>query len=264
MTAYTQQPAAPTGVAPDLAPSHVFAGICEQLLQARQFAEAFGAAEKGLKCHPDHADLLTFRAEALFAMNRRKEAEDDLRAAVSREPLHPRAVLLLARILVEAGRWKDAAPFIDRADLIHPNNPEVEGWMRTAETNRDAGNAAVPPPVVAFATALATIEGVQSLLNVSGVQAVIVRDDKDVRLFGAAGKEGKARLDQLGDLERTVSGTMKALGFGQIKETSVLSGESLLISRTAAVGCVRLLAESRVREGLLSWHCDRLLGGNER
>jgi tetratricopeptide (TPR) repeat protein len=264
MTAYTPQPAASSGVAPDLAPPHVFAGICEQLLQARQFTEAFGAAEKGLKCHPDHADLLTFRAEALFAMNRRKEAEGDLRAAVSREPLHPRAVLLLARILVEAGRWKEAAPFIDRADLIHPNNPEIEGWMRGVETNRDGGGPVAPPPVMAFATAPATIEGVQGLLNVSGVQAVVVRDDKDVRLFGTAGKEGKARLDQLSDLESEVSGILKAIGFGEARETSVLSGDTLMVSRSAPVGSVRLLAESRVREGLLSWHCDRLLGGTGR
>jgi tetratricopeptide (TPR) repeat protein len=77
----------------------------------RDLAQAARLLEAGLLDDPEDFDLLSIRARIHLAQQEFEPAERLARAALRRNPGHPRALLILARVTTALGRHEEAAAF---------------------------------------------------------------------------------------------------------------------------------------------------------
>ncbi|MEI6160499.1 MAG: tetratricopeptide repeat protein [Roseococcus sp.] len=77
----------------------------------RDYAAAARQLDAGLLAFPDDFDLLSIRARVHLSQQELEPAERLARAALKRSPGHPRAMLLLARIVTALGRHEEAVVF---------------------------------------------------------------------------------------------------------------------------------------------------------
>lgn len=245
---------------PPSAPPHVYAAAAEQCLQWGRPDGALKVSQLGLDRHPSYTGLRVFRAEALLQSNRVDEAEKDLRAVLGAEPQHPKAVKLLATLLVTERRWKEALPVLDRAEFILSDDAEIAAWLKQAEEFAASGAPDSEGPQN-FVFSEETANRVSGLTTLKGVRAVSVSDDRNARRFGEEGQALSRLLDGLEPLEGRIGQILERLGFGSLKEISIQCDDTRLVSHHNGA-ILRVATDSTVREGLVNWHCAKILGEN--
>jgi predicted Zn-dependent protease with MMP-like domain len=84
---------------------------------------ALRTLDEAAKLDPSNPDVPAERGAVLVELLRFEEAEADVRAAVTAEPEHPRALQLLAFVLDYTGRRDEAAEQFRRAAAVDPELP---------------------------------------------------------------------------------------------------------------------------------------------
>lgn len=244
---------------PASAPQHVYAAAAEQALEWGRADGALQVAELGLSRHPAYTGLRCFRAEALLKHNRAEEAEEDLRAVLNAEPQHPRALKALSCMLMDQRRFREALRFLQRAEFVILDDPEITEWLSAAEERADDEPPAAPPPPSFLHTPDVQTRA-QELANLPGVRAILLGDDDDTRLFGRETTASGKALEKMEGVERSIGEVLERLGFGPLKDASLQSERTTLTSRRSASGFVRVASDSSLREGLITWHAAKVLG----
>lgn len=244
---------------PPTAPPHVYAAAAEQCLQWGRPDGALQVSELGLQRHPTYTGLKLFRAEALLLHRKLDRSEEDLRAVLAAEPLHPRAIKILAHLLMEQHRFAEAVPILERAEFILMNDPDIPGWLQAAEQGlEDERNA--PPPAYDFLYSEETSARLSEFTEVPGVQALCILDEFNARYAGPDHDRHKRTLDSMSSLERCMSEVLHDAGFGAFHEAIVHTPDAVLAACKGTQATVRAVADPRVREGLVAWHCKKTLG----
>jgi tetratricopeptide (TPR) repeat protein len=251
-----QKPAMAVNI-PANAPPHVYAAAAEQALEWGRPEAALEVSELGLARHPAYAGLRLFHAEALLMHQRFEEGEVDLRAALAAEPQHPRATKTLAQLLMSQGRFREALPILERAEFILMGDPEIVEWLRTAE--QGAENEAVAEPLK-YLDSPETAERLREMALAPGNRAISLSSGGDTRSAGADAGPLASNLERLATLEGSIASVLTDVGFGTLTDMSLQGGDTAWSSHSCPLAVVRVVSDARVREGLIAWHCQKLMG----
>lgn len=244
---------------PPSAPQHVYAAAAEQALEWGRADGALEVSELGLSRHPAYTGLRVFRGEALIKHNRYAEAEEDLRAALAAEPQHPRALKALCYLLMDMRRYRDALRFLQRAEFVINGDTEISEWLNVAEERADQEPEAPPPPPSFLFTPEAQSR-VQEVLALGGVKSVLLECSGEKKLFGEETTPAARDLGRMAALETALAGVLRDCGFGELTDVSLHTEDTIWTSRRGPMGVMRVAADSRLREGLISWHLSKALG----
>jgi tetratricopeptide (TPR) repeat protein len=235
----------------------VYAAAAEQALEWGRPEAALEVSELGLSRHPAYAGLRLFRAEALLLHKRFDEGEADLRAVLAAEPQHPHAIKTLAHLLMSRGRFRDALPILERAEFILMGDPDIPEWLKAAEAGAENEEVATP---VAFLDLPETSERLRELAAVPGVRAISLTSGEESRSAGLAAGEMAPALQRLAALEADIASVLTDAGFGQLTDVSLQCGDMAWSTCAGPMATVRVAADARTREGLVQWHCKKIVG----
>lgn len=252
----SQKPAMAVNI-PLNAPPHVYAAAAEQALEWGRPETALEVTDLGLSRHPAYAGLRLFRAEALLLDKQFDEGEKDLRAVLASEPQHPRAIKTLAHLLMSRGRFRDALPILERAEFILMGDPDIPDWLRAAEEGAEHEEAVAS---VTFLDLPETMERLRELAAVPGVHGVTLHSSGESRAAGAHVAEMSAALERLARLEADIASVLAEVGFGVVTDVGLQGGDISWTSCAGSMATVRVAADARAREGLVQWHCKKLVG----
>jgi tetratricopeptide (TPR) repeat protein len=242
---------------PPNAPPHVYAAAAEKALEWGQPETALQVSELGLSRHPSYAGLRLFRAEALLLDKRFDEGEADLRAVLASEPQHPRAIKTLAQVLMARGRFREALPILERAEFILMGDPDIPAWLQAAESGAEEEADVVP---VSFLDLPETTERLREMSLVPGIRAVSLSSGGETRSAGVEAGDLLPGMKRLSLLEGAMASVLADAGFGALIDVSVQSGDIAWTSHSGPMAALRVAADARVREGLVSWHCKKITG----
>ena len=105
-------------LAPQLAEAH--GRVADLLLGTGKRSEAAAVYERAAAAAPDTTFGRLCAAKALAIHDRTKEAEERLRDLIARDPASAEAHLVLGHVLIEAGRFEDAAANFERSLALAP------------------------------------------------------------------------------------------------------------------------------------------------
>lgn len=242
---------------PPNAPPHVYGAAAEQALEWGRPEAALEISELGLSRHPAYAGLRLFRAEALILQKRFDEGEEDLRAVLAAEPQHPHAIKTLAHLLMSRGRFRDALPILERAEFILMGDPDIPDWLKAAEQGAENEETTAP---VAFLDLPETSERLHELVAVPGVRAIMLDSGDQTRSGGLAAGELAPAMQRLAALEADIASVLTEVGFGAVTDVSIQGGDIAWTSCAGPMATARVAADSRTREGLVLWHCKKIVG----
>lgn len=258
MAASTQDMSMAVNIPPS-APQHVYAAAAEQALEWGRADGALEVCELGLSRHPAYTGLRLFRAEALIKHNRNDEAEADLRSVLAAEPQHPRALKAISYLLMNQRRYKEALAYLERAEFLILDDAEITEWLAVAEERAGEEPSPLPPPPSFLYTPDVQTRA-QELSAQPGVHAVLLSADDGDRLFGEESHPAIHDLKRMAPLEQVMAGVMADAGFGELTDVTLKSEGTLWTSRRGKSGVVRVVADARMREGLIAWHAAKVLG----
>ena len=149
------------------------------LLDQGKAEESLATLERALASAPESADTRVDLARALRRAGRTAEARAEVRRVLEREPHHHRAWLAYGDVLVDLGRFTDAATAFERARLTDPYRARVEeataaltaGERRRSETifreilRADPGHVAALCGLAALSLAADVPEDAERLLR---------------------------------------------------------------------------------------------------
>ncbi|HEY3267901.1 MAG TPA: hypothetical protein VGM37_13300 [Armatimonadota bacterium] len=246
---------------PPNAPPHIYAAAAAQFLEWGRADGALRVSELGIARHPNYTGLRMFRAEALILHRRIEQGEEDLRAVLAAEPQHPRAVKVLAHLLMTQKRFREAVPLLERAEFICMGDPDIPAWLDAAEKGAEEQAAAPPPPAPpSFVMALETTERVREIAALPGIRAITLSDEQNHRFFGEQSESDGRATKSMESLERDMGSLLADAGFGCLTDASLQDAESMWASRLSVKATVRVSTDASVREGLVAWHLQRILG----
>jgi tetratricopeptide (TPR) repeat protein len=107
-----------TELAPQLAEAH--GRVADLLLGRGKRGEAAPVYERAAAAAPDTTFGRLCEAKALAIQDRTKEAEERLRGLIARDPSSAEAHLVLGHVLIETGRFDDAAANFERSIALAP------------------------------------------------------------------------------------------------------------------------------------------------
>ncbi len=99
--------------------------LAHLLVNQSETEEALAILTAGLGTHPTAAPLLVARGALLGLLNRHREAEDDLRLALTTAPEDHTAHLQLGLALIRRGLVLEGLPSLQRAERFGPDDPDV-------------------------------------------------------------------------------------------------------------------------------------------
>jgi tetratricopeptide (TPR) repeat protein len=254
--AETNQTAMAVNIPPN-APPHVYAAAAEKALEWGRPETALEVSELGLSRHPSYAGLRLFRAEALLLDKRFEEGEADLRAVLASEPQHPRAIKTLAQVLMALGRFREALPILERAEFILMGDPDIPAWLKAAE---DGAEDEVEIEPVGFLDLPETMERLREMSLIPGIRALALSCGGESRSAGVEAGDLLPGLQRLSHLEGAMASVMADAGFGALIDVSVQSGDIAWTSHSGPMAALRVAADVRAREGLVSWHSKKITG----
>jgi tetratricopeptide (TPR) repeat protein len=95
------------------------------LLQQREPAEALEALERIPQGSGDFAECHYFKAQAYFALQRKDQAFQQIRAATERSPQNALYWLTLGRYEQKYGKQREAVATLEKAERLAPDLPEI-------------------------------------------------------------------------------------------------------------------------------------------
>jgi tetratricopeptide (TPR) repeat protein len=122
--------------------STAFVALADLLRRSRRFPDALAALRAGFRYHPDYAPGRVVLARTHLSMGNRALAQQVLEEVAARDPENLAAGALLARLLVEDARWREARPLVERLLMAAPQDPAILALSAALPAARDAG--AVP------------------------------------------------------------------------------------------------------------------------
>jgi len=128
-----------TSRGPAAARATVFAQATQAWTVSGDFVHALASATQALALSPDDPDLLIDRAAVATALDRPKDAVDDLTRALALDPRRPDALAQRAAAQRALNRIDLAQDDIDRALSLDPDNPEAlleRGILRQRRNDR--------------------------------------------------------------------------------------------------------------------------------
>lgn len=243
---------------PANAPQHVYAAAAEQALAWGRADGALDVCELGLKRHPAYTGLRLFRAEALLTHDRRDEAESDLLAVLSAEPQHPRALKVISSVLMDQRRYREALPFLERAEFLLFGDPEISAWLADAESREDEETEVqAAPPDALYSPEVQ--QRVGELLALQGVHSVVLDGGSGARVLGVETGNVVKGLAAMAALEESLGEVLAEAGLGTLTDVSLQTADTQWTSRRGPRGVVRVAAAVSLREGLLAWHTAKVL-----
>jgi tetratricopeptide (TPR) repeat protein len=117
--------------------------------RAKANGEAVGLLTDLVRAAPDVPEYRLLLAQALLAQGNRKDAADHLRVAVEMDPTNAAAMVQLAQLLQEQGRFDDARRYLDRAvgagSVLPPQQREVVATLLARQGAIGAALSALAP-----------------------------------------------------------------------------------------------------------------------
>jgi tetratricopeptide (TPR) repeat protein len=147
-------------------PNAVMANLEYGTLLAEQgrFADAAAAFEKVLTANPGHSTAHALLGQAAQELQQQAKAERHYRLALEHDPNNHRAALLLGRLLVQADRRSEAAPYLERVAQVSGGDRAFY-LQRLAEVYQEAGEHERAMTLLEQARAQAEAQGQERLLR---------------------------------------------------------------------------------------------------
>ena len=119
-------------------PNLVIVPLGRTYLLQRKYKEIFKQIRPGRRGNRIEAEILGLRGTAYFAQRNLKKADEAFGAASRLQPNRAFPLLGQTRINVTLGNLNEAAPLIERALVLEPNN--ADAWYEKAELQRAQSN----------------------------------------------------------------------------------------------------------------------------
>lgn len=217
----------------------------DRLRQDGRYAEAEQLVEAGLRRAPNSAAGHLMAAYLHLAAREIGPARDAFQTVLSLEPVHPRALLGLARIAIEEGDLDSARPYLARALEYHTDFPEaraleemLSSWTGAAEIGAHA------------AQDTGSVEGVK--LAAGGRDPILVRLDGAVLFEQCDGGRAATIAPHVAQIARIAAATLSRAGLGPLRHGAIAAagGSTYLRSDGAQVLAVTLPAGTASADGL--------------
>lgn len=217
----------------------------DRLRQDGQYAEASELVDAGLRRAPNSAAGHLLAAYLHLAAREIGPAREAFQTVLSLEPVHPRALLGLARIAIEEGDPDTARPYLARALEYHTDFPEaraleemLSSWTATSGDGvRAAQDAAIA-------------DGVQ--LAAGSRDPILVRLDGTVLFAQCDESRAAAIAPHVVQIARIAAATLSRAGLGPLRHGAIAGagGSTYLQSDGAQVLAVALPPDTAAADGL--------------
>jgi len=204
----------------------------DRLRHGGQYEEAERLVADGLRRSPNSAAGHLLAAYLHLALREPGPAREAFERALALDPEHPRALLGLARLAIEAGNLEVARPYLERALQYHTDFPEasalqemIAGW-KSAPTSASASGGA---PVAGIPERLRLLPGSRDLI-LAAADGAVVRSQ--------CGEERQGQLaPHVTQVSRIASTTLARAGLGALRR-GVIEGVSETTYLQSDVGLV--------------------------
>ena len=174
--------------------STAFVALADLLRRSRRFPDALAALRAGFRHHPDYPPGRVVLARTHLSMGNRALAHQVLEEVAARDPENLAAGALLARLLVEDARWREARPLVERLLMVAPQDPAILALSAAIPSIRDS--TAEP----------ARGEDPFDRATVAASLARRGHYPRAARMWGRIGSAAQDADDRLAELQRAIAG----------------------------------------------------------